>query len=255
MAYGFDALSWCDLKQAYAEAKGAAARVAWLTSQSCGCDPGNLRVYDIMMFEEEENGVEFQYVPFTGSAKRIMAGSLMVGAPREGLLPYAQVGINDSMVTGRQNYTALHEIIHYHVDVPQGYKGESFSSLLNHGKYSPEEQFREARSNFGAAILHIPLQAMVASIKAHKDLREGFSSEFATSYGNSFTRVRNFLVMDLNIKWAYANRVVDDYRADPYSPIMEELIDKIIEEYPLDIAGVRLDGDHSVMMDFNNPFE
>lgn len=211
----------------------------------------NLRVFDYMLYEKRVNRLGFNYVPLDGKLASIFAGSLMVGAKRPGHeLPYAQVGINSSMIAGRQHNTSMHEIMHYHFDVPNGFKGESFPNLLKQGQYSPEEQYREAVASFGASQLQIPTLAMIQLIRKGKDLEQGFSSQFASSYGANIVRLRSYLIYEEELYYEMANKWVEEYKANPLeNRLRTYFLEKFSES---DFLGVELNGDRSAQWDFDD---
>lgn len=255
MSYNYPALDYDDYQNAYVVAANAADHVSQLVSAYDVKPPESLRVYDYLTYEADYNKVGFNYYPFKGKLAKIMGGSLMVGDARDDKLPFAEVGINAGTYQGRQNHTALHEVMHYHVDVPNGYAGESFPSLFEHGNYTPEEQFRELTADFGAAMMHIPTPAMLTCIQQCRDLYQGFSQQFASSYGGNFTRVRDYLAIELGYNWGYACNVVTEYQRNPTS---ESLLYNIVYQVTggHDVKGVTLDGDHSAQWDFrDSPFD
>lgn len=179
--------------------------------------------------------MKFYGYPFTGKTAKIMAGSLLFEDGK------AVIGINETMITGRQNHTKLHEIVHLNRDVPLGMPGESLASLLEAADYSPQEQYREAVANFAASMLHIPLVPMIRLIQDGVDLDQGFSLQFGSSHSANFTRLRDFIEFGQGASHSNALNYAMDYRSNPANSYVRDVF---IRQFGSKFQEVELDGDH-----------
>ncbi|GAX06989.1 hypothetical protein IWT25_02337 [Secundilactobacillus pentosiphilus] len=227
MAYGYKNLNYCDLQEAYDEAlinySDLANDIAYyFDTKTC-----NLRTNDYVHYCELAYHVEFVPFTFTGKPKRIFAGSLMIG--NHG---FYEIGFNSSVNEGRQNFTKLHEINHLVNDVQTGKPGQSFSDVFARGDYSPEEQYCEAVANFGAAMMQIPEEALVAMILKTKNLKNEFSKEFSSSYGANYNRLLDYLMYQQKLNFSDAQVLANDYEGNPLTSGLSKVISSNVVNNP-----------------------
>ncbi|EPM6850326.1 ImmA/IrrE family metallo-endopeptidase [Enterococcus hirae] len=79
---------------------------------------------------------------------------------------------NQNIMLERQNFTKMHEIIHYYRDIP--YLGEShaFSDMILEDTYLPEDYEKELRANIGASILMANDQALSYALRKCRNFDE-----------------------------------------------------------------------------------
>jgi Zn-dependent peptidase ImmA (M78 family) len=255
MAYNYPDLTYDDLSGAYKEAKHQCSIISDKVSSYACQEPYNLRCYDYFHYAKNILDIDIYGYEFPKETAEIFGGSILVDPSGS-----AVIGYNSVSVPGRQHHSVLHELYHYFVDVPKRGPGERFNELLAQENYTYDEQLMEAQANFGAAFMHMPEVAMLAMIIEHKDLKQGFSRQFASSYGANFTRVRDYLVYSLHYYTGAANRLTNGYINDPQASKLYNIILNKASETPELLSDklnstVILNGDHSYLEDFEEGFD
>lgn len=79
---------------------------------------------------------------------------------------------NQNLMLERQNFTKMHEIIHYYRDIP--YLGEShaFSDMILEDTYLPEDYEKELRANIGVSILMANDQVLSYALRKFRNFDE-----------------------------------------------------------------------------------
>lgn len=205
MAYNYPDLDQDDMNRAYKEAEKNVETIREEIAQYYLLEVTSLKHHHYVDYCKDVLDVEFAKYNFKDKAANIIAGSLLVQGEDK------IIGINGTMNGGRQRFTELHEICHLFFDIDTEASGQNFTELLSNENYNPSEQFREAVANFGASMMLIPEEAMFKSILEKRDLQQGFSMQFGSSYSANFTRLRDYLMIGLKISSYHAYDMIRDY--------------------------------------------
>lgn len=109
---------------------------------------------------------------------------------------------NQNLMLERQNFTKMHEIIHYYRDIP--YLGEShaFSDMILEDTYLPEDYEKELRANIGVSILMANDQALSYTLRKFRNF-----DEVANYFFMSKSALRKRILQYLKFARGYSSAV------------------------------------------------
>ncbi|WP_413627718.1 ImmA/IrrE family metallo-endopeptidase [Fructilactobacillus vespulae] len=213
-------LDYDDLRNAFAESKEL---VDLINDKVCyyfmNLKPSNLRVNDYVRYCDEAENIEFTPYHFRKSkiASKRIAGSLLVG-DNASLIVY-----NADCITGRQNFTKLHEICHYFRNKTGKSSAENYSDLINNRDYNDNDIYEETVVNFAAAQLQIPTDALILMVLKGYQATYDFSKEFSSSYSANLKRLQDFLKYELDFTSSSAYSIVEEYKRNPESSYIRKM--------------------------------
>ncbi|HHJ5064785.1 TPA: ImmA/IrrE family metallo-endopeptidase [Enterococcus hirae] len=153
-------------EELYFEAADIANELSQEVAYYCSKKIEQVKCFDIESYMIEVEDIEFMEYKFKNNLSKKMLGSITK--------VYGEIIIttNQNLLLERQNFTKMHEIIHYYRDIP--YLGEShaFSDMILEDTYLPEDYEKELRANIGASILMANDQALPYALRKFRNFDE-----------------------------------------------------------------------------------
>ena len=153
-------------EELYFEAADIANELSQEVAYYCSKKIEQVKCFDIESYMTEVEDIEFMDYKFKNNLSKKMLGSITK--------VYGEIIIttNQNIMLERQNFTKMHEIIHYYRDIP--YLGEShaFSDMILEDTYLPEDYEKELRANIGASILMANDQALPYALRKFRNFDE-----------------------------------------------------------------------------------
>ncbi|EJG4541522.1 MULTISPECIES: ImmA/IrrE family metallo-endopeptidase [Enterococcus] len=164
-----------------------------------------VKCFDIEKYVKEVEDVEFVEYTFQKQLKRRMLGSISKVDDE------VIITTNKELMLERKNFTKMHEIMHYYIDIPKiNNATHTFSDILLKNGYLMEDFPKEYRANVGASMLMANDQALFYALKKFYSFEE-----IAQYFFMSKSALRNRLIEHLmyvnNCTFAHANTLFNNY--------------------------------------------
>ncbi|MGM0125740.1 hypothetical protein IGI37_003140 [Enterococcus sp. AZ194] len=164
-----------------------------------------INCFDVKLYVEEIEEVEFIEVTFKKHLRKMMLGSTSKIAGE------TFISINAELMLERKNFTCMHEVIHYYRDIPYEKENHTFSDMIEENGYLPEDYPKEYRANVGAGILMANDEALQYALTKFDNFGK-VANYFFISKAALFNRLRDYLVYIQNCSPSYAASLVTKYK-------------------------------------------
>ncbi len=164
-----------------------------------------VKCFDIEKYVKEVEDVEFVEYTFQKQLRRRMLGSTSK--------VYNEVIIttNKELMLERKNFTKMHEITHYYIDIPTiNSNTHTFSDMILENGYFPEDYPKEYRANICASMLMANTQALHFALKNFCTFEE-VAQYFFMSKAALQNRLIEHLIYINNCTPCYAKSLFNDY--------------------------------------------
>lgn len=164
-----------------------------------------VKCFDIEKYVKEVEDVEFVEYTFQKQLRKRMLGSTSK--------VYNEVIIttNKELMLERKNFTKMHEVTHYYIDIPKiNSNTHTFSDMILENGYFPEDYPKEYRANVGASMLMANTQALHFALKNFCTFEE-VAQYFFMSKAALRNRLIEHLIYINNCTPCYAKSLFNDY--------------------------------------------
>lgn len=153
-------------EELYFEASELANELSYEVSNYFSKKIEHVKCYDIELYVQEVENVEFVEYEFKNNLSKLMLGS--VNKIQDEII----ITTNKNLMLERKNFTKMHEIIHFYRDVPYLSESHAFFDSIIEGEYKTKDLPREYRANVGASILMANDQALPYALKKFRNFDE-----------------------------------------------------------------------------------
>lgn len=192
-------------KDLYFEAYNLAIELTKEVAYYCSKNEKEVKCFDIERYVTEVEDVDFLDYSFDKHLNTKMLGSISKTCGE------ILITTNKNLHLERKNFTKMHEIIHYYIDIPYISDTYSLSDMVLEKGYLPEDIPKEYRANVGASILLANDCALLFAIHKFNSFNE-VAGYFFMSKSALHNRIKEYLVFMCNCTPYYAYKVVYKYR-------------------------------------------
>lgn len=173
-------------------------------------DINNIFIDDIFRYLTKNYKIKLRsYGDFDSVAEKILSGTLFINPDNQKVL----ISYNKTMPPTRQNFTKLHELIHWEQYIFDEKPKFQYSDLLAHKGYDENNMPDEIEANYGAAALFSTDEYLENEIYAGTSFNR-IAQKLKMSESALEIRISSKLSFERHIPFYHAKTIVQKYRFD-----------------------------------------